>query len=108
VQGGVVYLRPGPGGGWPGFIRSQLACGAYTIVGHQVIDGIDAIKLAGSTPGWITLWVDPATYLPIQVTDGAVQSEFQWLPASAANLAQLNVVVPAGFQQVQPPPGPSH
>jgi hypothetical protein len=104
VQGGVVYLRPGPGGGWPGFIRSQLACGAYTVVGHQVIRGIDAIKLAGSTPGSITLWIDPATYRPIQMTDGPVQSAFQWVEATPANLAQLSVPVPAGFQQVHPPP----
>jgi hypothetical protein len=107
VQGGVVYLRPGPGGGWPGFIRSQLACGAYTRVGHQVIDGINAIKLTGSTAASITLLVDPATYRPLQVTTGPVHSTFRWLRATPANLAQLRVLVPAGFEQVQPPP-PNH
>jgi len=108
VQGGAVYLRPGPGGGWPGFIRSQLACGAYTVVGHPVIGGINAIKLTGSTAGSITLWVDPTTYRPIQMTAGWVHSAFQWLPATPANLAQLQVSVPAGFQQVQPPVQPTH
>jgi hypothetical protein len=103
MQGGGVYLRPGPGGGWPGFIRSQLACGAYTVVGHQVIDGIDAIKLTGSAAASITLWVDPSTYLPVQVITGPMQWTFRWLAATPANLAPLHVVVPAGFQQVQPP-----
>jgi hypothetical protein len=27
----------------------------------------------------------------------------QWLPPTAANLAKLNVPIPAGFTQVQPP-----
>jgi hypothetical protein len=104
VQGGAVYLRPGPGGGWPGFIRSQLACGAYTVVGYQVIDKIDAIKLTGSGPGGPTLWVNPATYLPIEMTAGPLHSRFWWQAATSANLAQLRVSVPPGFRQVQPPP----
>lgn len=109
LQSGGFYLRPGPGGGWPGFIRSQLACGAYTVAGHQVIDGIDAIKLTGGTTNSLTsttLLVDPATYRPIQVTTGPMHLTFQWLPATPANLAQLQVAVPAGFQQV-PAPSPS-
>lgn len=106
LQGGI-YLRPGPGGGWPGFIRSQLACGAYTVVGRQAIDGIDAIKLTGNSFPSITLWVDPATYLPVQVTTGPMLWTFQWQVATPANLAQLQLSVPAGFQQVQPPPSPS-
>lgn len=106
LPGGEVYLRPGPGGGWPGFIRSQLACGAYTVVGHQVINGIDAIKLTSGTAGSLTsttLLVNPVTYLPIQVTTGPMQSTFRWLPATPANLAHLQVTVPAGYQQVQAP-----
>jgi hypothetical protein len=106
LRGGGVYLRPGPGGGWPGFIRSQLACGAYIVVGRQVINGIDAIKLTGTAETSITLWVDPSTYRPVQVTTGPMQWSFQWLLANRANLAPLRVVVPAGYQQVQPPARP--
>lgn len=105
IRGDAVYLRPGPDGGWPGFIRSQLACGAYTVVGHQVIGRVDTIKLTGG-PG-STLWVDPASYLPVQVNIGPQHMAFRWLPATPANLAHLNVSVPAGFQQVQPPPPPN-
>jgi hypothetical protein len=106
LQGGGIYLRPGPGGGWPGFIRSQLACGAYTVAGRQFVGGIDAIKLTGSTGSSvtsITLWVDPATYLPVQVATGPVHWTFQWLRATPVNLAKLQLAVPAGFQQIQPP-----
>jgi hypothetical protein len=109
LQGGGFYLRPGPGGGWPGFIRSQLACGAYTVVGHQLVDGIDAIKLTNGTTNSLTsttLLVNPATYLPIEVTTGQMHLTFQWLPATPANLAQLQVAVPTGYQQV-PAPSPS-
>jgi hypothetical protein len=97
-----IQLTAGPGSGWPAFIRSQLSCGAYTVVGHQVVNGIDAIKITGSL-GQLTLLVNPATYLPIQLTIGPLQNYFQWLRPIPANLAQLKQSVPAGFRQVPPP-----
>jgi hypothetical protein len=106
IQGGGFYLRPGPAGGWPGFIRSQLACGAYTVAGRQAVGGIDAIKLTNGATNSLTsttLLVNPATYRPIEVTSGPMHLTFQWLPASPVNLAQLQVAVPAGFQQVPAP-----
>jgi hypothetical protein len=106
LQGGGFYLRPGPGGGWPGFIRSQLACGAYTVVGRQFVGGIDAIKLTNGATNSLTsttLLVNPATYRPIEVTTGPMHLTFEWLPASPANLAHLQVTVPAGYQQVKAP-----
>ncbi len=99
---GSIELSNGPGNGWPAFIQSQLSCGAYTVAGRQVVDGIDAIKITGQT-GRLTLFVDPATYLPIQLDIGPFGISFQWLPAAPANLAQLKVSVPAGYQQVPPP-----
>ena len=101
---GSIQLSGGPGNGWPAFIRSQLACGAYTVAGRQVVDGIDAIKITGQTsrPAF-ALFVDPATYLPIQLDIGPLRMSFQWLPATPANLARLKVSVPAGFRQVPPP-----
>ena len=54
-----------------------------------------------------TLWVNPAGYLPVRVmlTLRAIQiqTDFSWLAPTPANLAQLNVTVPAGFRQVPPP-----
>ena len=101
---GSIQLSSGPGNGWPAFIRSQLACGAYTVAGRQVVDGIDAVKITGQTgrPA-LVLFADPATYLPIQLDIGPLQISFQWLPATPANLTHLEVPVPAGFQQVPPP-----
>jgi hypothetical protein len=99
-----IQVGVGPGNGWPALIRSQLACGAYTVAGHQVVDGIDAIKLtAGQPPGQLTLLVDPTTYLPLQISIGPLRISFQWLPPTPGNLAQLKVSVPVGFQQVTPP-----
>ena len=106
VRGSLIVLsRGGSGNGWPAFIRSQLACGAYTVVGHQVIAGIDTIKISGAS-GRFTFWVNPATYLPVQMTLPRQRTEFQWLAPTPANLAQLTVTVPAGFSQVPPPAGP--
>lgn len=102
VHAGVIELSGGAGNGWPAFIRSQLACGAYTMAGHQVIDGINAIKITGVS-GRFTFWVDPATYLPIRMALPHQRTEVRWLAATPASLAHLTVTVPAGFKQVQPP-----
>lgn len=100
--GNSIRLSTGPGNGWPALIRSQLACGAFSVVGHQEVDGIDAIRIAGPVPGF-TLWVNPGTYLPVQMTVGPVSISFGWLAPTAANLALLHLSVPAGFLQVPPP-----
>ena len=50
--------------------------------------------------------MNPATYLPVQLTVGPLQMHFQWLPPTLANLAPLKVSVPAGFRQVPPPAQP--
>lgn len=103
VRGHEIVVRRGQGNGWPGFIRSQLACGAYTVVGRQVVGGVGAIKITGA-PGTFTFWVNPATYLPVQMALPQQRTEFQWLSPTPANLAQLKVAVPAGFRQVPAPP----
>jgi uncharacterized membrane protein len=76
------------------------------VAGRQLIDGIDAIKITGNN-GLDTLWVSPSTYLPVRVMLSLrkvqVQTDFSWLAPTPANLAQLNVAVPAGFRQVAPP-----
>jgi hypothetical protein len=58
------------------------------------------------------LWVDASTYLPLHdVTTfgppgGATHAveDFQYLPATPANLAKLTPPIPAGFKQVFPKP----
>jgi len=102
LPGGQIRLN-GSANAWPDFIHSQLACGAYSVAGKQLIGGVEALKITGGS-GQITLWVNPATYLPMRLDQGGlIQVSFQWLPATRANLAMLNMPVPASFHQVAPP-----
>jgi hypothetical protein len=109
-------LACGPGitigpGGWLAFAGNELHCGEFAQAagaatakpGRQRVDGIEAVRLTGRGG---TVWVDPATYLPVQVVVGGLkpaQIDFRWLSPNAANLAQLSVRVPAGFQRVPQP-----
>jgi hypothetical protein len=106
LRGHEIALGGGAGNGWPAFIRSQLACGAYTVAGRQVIDGINTIKITGASAGF-TFWVNPVNYLPVQANLGPRQTDFHWLAPTPANLAQLKVTVPAGFKQVPAPAAPT-
>jgi hypothetical protein len=101
VPDGGIRLGGGPSA-WPDFIRAQLACGAYTVAGTQAVGGADALKITANS-GRLTLWVNPATYLPVRLETGGLQTGFQWLSPTAANLSMLNMPVPAGFHQVPPP-----
>jgi hypothetical protein len=95
-------------------LRAAISCGALAVAGRQRVDGIDAIELTSrpGSPISETVWVSPGTYLPVRVTvrsalgtQGPWQSaDITWLSPTAQNLANLTVVVPAGFRQV--PLGP--
>ncbi len=105
IQGREIQLGGGAGNGWPAFIRSQLACGAYTVAGRQMVDGIDTIKITGASSPF-TFWVNPVNYLPVRANLGQRQTDFHWLAPTPANLARLKVAVPAGFRQVPAPAAP--
>jgi hypothetical protein len=106
---------------WKLVIDSGLRCGLFHLAGHQRVDGIDAIKLTGSadsgimlwasSAGGITLWLDPHTYLPVQLAGSEISSgpkpaavviQFRWLPPTRANLAQLTGTIPPGFHRTYP------
>ena len=106
---------------WKLVIGAGLRCGLFHVAGHQRVDGIDAIKVTGSansgialwasSAGGITLWLDPHTYLPVQLAGSeastgskpaAVVIRFYWLPATQANLAQLTGTIPPGFHLTHP------
>jgi hypothetical protein len=64
---------------------------------------------------WIEyLWIDASTYLPLRETEtfgppntvSHGMTDWQYLPATAANLAKLTPPIPAGFRQVTPPSPP--
>lgn len=104
ASGTSIHLPNGLASSWTAYIESQLSCGAFTVVGHQVVDGVDGVEITGDQ-SHLTLLVNPATYLPIQLSIGQLSIGFQWLSPTPANLAQLKVSVPAGFQQVPPAQG---
>jgi hypothetical protein len=83
-------------------IKSGLRCGVFRVTGHQRVDGIDTIKLTGSSDHGsptVTLWVNSHTYLPVQGTGFGTTMKFRWLPPTQANLAQLTGTIPPGFHR---------
>jgi hypothetical protein len=99
----------------PQVIEHDVSTGDYTVAGHAVIGGQPSLKLVSTstTTGSLqvtkltTLWVNAATYLPIQSASTAhltEQTTFTWLPATASSTAILDVKVPGGFQRVAAPP----
>jgi hypothetical protein len=116
---------------WSEFIGATLACGAASVTGHVLVNGVEATQITGKPitvrlqPGYArtvhakfatvrsTLYVNPATYLPVRI-DGSTQTyggsagsytsssvtNVQWLPPTAANVASSMVTIPAGFRKV--------
>jgi hypothetical protein len=101
----VVYPRPAT---MAAQLRIWVGCGILKVGHTGVIDGVRAIALtAVSGSSTMMYWVNAATYLPVRLTvsqDGSVtqQDDLRWLPATPANLALLDVAIPAGFRQQSP------
>lgn len=97
----------------PAGIRHQIASGNLRVIARTTVRGHLAIELAmttssgGSGPLRITtahLWVDARTYLPmrelLKFSDGRQDlTDYTFLPPTAANLAKLQPVIPAGYQR---------
>jgi hypothetical protein len=49
----------------------------------------------------LTVYVSPATYLPVRVVIGGLRQDYRWLAPTAANLAMLKVHIPPGFRRVK-------
>jgi len=101
-------------------LRKNLACGALSFKGMQQVDGVNALKLVSVQRSRLgpektlrsittTIWVDPATYLPVRLTTQwtrplvsvPMRLDFRWLPPTSANMALLTVRIPPGFTQVR-------
>ncbi len=87
-----------------------MTCGTLRAAGGGIVDGVSTIRLSGR-PGatTMTFWVDATTYLPVRIvqvwasapySDGDVQMDMRWLPATPANKALLTAPIPAGFTHV--------
>jgi hypothetical protein len=109
-----AYLPPPVGStvDWPAEIHAALSCGHYRIAGQQRLGTARAIKLVSVKPDGPyseTLWVSPATYLPMRLTwhwldhrgagPGTLTGDFRWLRPTPASLASLQAMVPHGFRQ---------
>ena len=94
----------------PSFIHGALACGGLSVAGRTRVDSATAIKLTGTqrlAKPPITLYVSPATYLPIRVVIGGLRQDYRWLAPTAANLAMLTVRIPPRFRRVKNTAEPS-
>jgi hypothetical protein len=68
-----------------------------------------ATTLTGTTTNW-TVWVDPTSYLPVQMVETAADgttatSSIEWLAPSSTDLGQLVAPIPSGFAEVAAPAG---
>jgi hypothetical protein len=92
-------------------LHTALSCGDLKVVGSGKVGGVPVVKLSGhfsNSNATLAYWVKTTTYLPFRFAAAngtrVFRMDLQWLPPTAANLARLNVPIPAGFTQV-PPPG---
>jgi outer membrane lipoprotein-sorting protein len=87
-------------------LRESIATGDSTAArktqlnGHTVLELTSHYKDAGEESEQ-TVWVDPATYLPVQtLSDEAgvkIQVDYGFLPPTPANMAELKATIPPGF-----------
>jgi hypothetical protein len=101
----------------PQAIKAWLDSGKLKIIGHQEINGHDAIGLRSPwVQGYRELWVDSQTFLPLREvtadfanTNGPLKNVIlvgndTWLPRTSSLVKMVNNVhIPAGFSKVAPP-----
>ena len=83
-------------------LRSDLGAGGYKLIGHETIDGADALHLRTSdSPGPIDIWVEATSFRTLRETvtgpHVTVRSEFQWLGRTPQRLKMFTVTVPSGY-----------
>lgn len=88
-------------GGWTliGNITSD------TLVGHEMIDGVDTLHLLDNEAGMNReVWVDAKSLLPVRMTAhgdwGSYVIEYDWLAKNDENLKLFTLTPPAGFKDI--------
>jgi hypothetical protein len=109
IQSGGTFTTNGPAA-----LRQEIANGKLGSIEKTELDGRPVFKVTirDKSQGTVTtVWVDPTTYLPMQTesTGGGnhLTIESEYLPPTPANLAKLNVTIPAGFKQTPTMESPS-
>jgi hypothetical protein len=104
----------------PTEIADAIAQGTAQIVGEQTLNGHHALHLrvtgVAELRTTIDVWVDAQTYLLYRLSatkSGRTStSDFEWLTRTAANVAALDLVPPAGFthhdKPIEPAAVPGH
>jgi hypothetical protein len=95
------------------WLSYDLRCGYFRLAGRQHVAGISAIKIVSSSTAATrsnfteVVWINPATYLPVQsrtfLTGDPrqwIQTDYRWLPVAPRNLALLSPPIPAAFRRV--------
>lgn len=99
-------------------IQQEIATGNARVAGNATIDGAQTVELAISgfdgPDSTGDIWVDASSHLPVRIVVSApvriqgqaaptsmqtVQDDYQFLPATPANLANLNPVIPPEFTE---------
>jgi hypothetical protein len=105
------------GSSWRAALSKALSCGLFRLDGRQRVDGVDALKIVSKPddglPARETIWVDPATYLPVRVnvafpaahgSQSLLVYDYRWLTPAKGNLAALRAAV-RGTRYATIPPG---
>lgn len=95
----------------PAQIKEWLDSGKVTIVGHQEVNGHQAIglRLPWAADGYRELWVDSQTFLPLRTIEKGPgnltrTSDEAWLSRTQQLTSKVNDIhIPAGYTQVAPP-----
>jgi hypothetical protein len=96
-------------------LPARIKTGGFTPDGEETVGGVDALRLHGKT-GIVyfgisfeaadgTLWLDPATYLPLQQTlenhsTAAAETKtlYSWQPRTGATAGATTATIPKGYK----------
>jgi len=87
-------------------LRESIATGDFTAARKTGLNGRTVLELTAhykdaGQESEQTVWVDPATYLPVRtLSDSAgikIQVDYGFLPPTPANMAELKAAIPPGF-----------
>jgi len=87
-------------------LRESIATGDFTAPRKTELNGQTVLELTAhykdaGKESEQTVWVDPATYLPVRtLSDNAgikIQVDYGFLPPTPANMAKLKATIPPGF-----------
>ena len=89
-------------------LRETIATGDFSAPRKTKLNGKTVLELTAhyndaGKKSEQTVWVDPATWLPVQTLSDQggvkIKVDYDFLPPTPANIAQLKATIPPGFTQ---------